>query len=937
MSQDEVVVTRYQLSNTENALRQRFLSNQRTQDTQPAQQTRRPEKAEPDQGKLQTFVKEMEQTMKQQATGSLAAQLLHSQASIMQQQVDLLKDGQRQMTSMLAAIPKPDANDTKRVLAEVMAPLTHQIVEFKQLYEGQRQAAESMEQQLAQLKAAMETKKPTEALRRTIDTSLDKFASQQATAKAYAQQAHRMIDEVKEKASELPFSQNIEFMMDKLQLVQVNTEKIEKDLMERYQRIVQQQQRLATAPIDIKIGQYQGSMLRIANALGGPFDYEGSLEELEQIRARRTELMMDFKSTAPMYPKVIIKPVEEVVVVQPKIVKGKPVQMVPQPALSSRKSSRKPTNYSKIVTTPRNAPPAPVQVVKQPEQPKTRNILDKIDEPQPVKQPPKLPVKEVEVQVSEESKVPTQLKQDNRTDLIEVRGDSPTQLPPPPTKISKDEKPQPQPTKPGIKNRLSAEDLMSRDVEPTKTGKALRTDASRNQLLEERVVDAVTQAVLCSKLKTPMKTHLAISSAASKWLGDEHLDILIRDGIFVDNETIEKEGKKLLAQIIQHAIEEHSSEGIQEDEYQSDFEAEEDEEIEEEKLVPPQPPAKHRTPEKSTVQTPQPYREIEIQKQPALVRESSAQVEALVPAAKDEELKELLQPRMLGMMSAAAVKQYVSSLVESGHISRDSTAVPPRSAPLVTPELPQPERQPSGIEAFLQSGVGAEIQQIIREEGTRVTPQRVLEKFASRHFTPSTSDTAVQTAFESPPEPYARAPTPIQRDTVEDAKSYPFGRPFLDIKYAPGREYKTKPVEAEVFGRPYERPPSRRLDLQREQELLREEEVIQRLPVQIPMYKPTVIPSNVDILASLQISDYSSVISSVELESPKQFDIENPEFINGFMEFVRRGGNSEKSLSEGEINLLSSVSSGEVRPSFSMMPKIDDTFELSEGEVDPDV
>lgn len=925
MSQDEVVVTRYQLSNTENALRQKFLSNQRTQAIQPTQIPRTTEKAEPDDGKLQTFVKEMQATMKQQATGTLAGQLLHSQASIMQQQVDLLRDGQRQMQSVLAAIPRPEATDTKRMLAEVMAPLQHQIMEFKQLYEGQRNAAETMEEQLNQLKSAMHTNKPTEALRRTIDTSLDKFATQQATAKAYARQAHQMIDDVKERAAELPFDQNIDFMMDKLQLVQVNTEKIEKDLMERYQRIVQQQQRLAAAPLEVKIGQYEGSLLRIANALGGHFDYEGSLEELEFMRTRRNELMMEFKSTAPLYPKIIIKPQPEEVVSAPqRNRKGKPVPMMPQPVPGARKSSRKPSQYSKIVTTPRQAPPP--QQIKPQELSRPSTIIDTVDIPVRIKEPPKPQVKEPEAKVADVSRTLPEPSLKPEEPPLEVKVEAPSKLPPPPSKSIKELPVAPQPLKAEVRNRLSADDLISRDVAPTSSGRALKVDLARNQLLEERVVDAVTQAVLCSKLKAPMKTQLAISNAASRWLGDAHLDILIRDGIFVDSDTIEREGRRLLAQIIQHAIEEHSSEGIQEDEYQSDFEADEDEGDQEEVKVSP---AKPKVPEKATVQTPQPQREVDIQKQPVSVRESAAQVEALVSAAKDEELKELLQPMMLGMMSAAAVKQYVSSLVESGHISRDSSVIPSRARDDLPPA---PQRPSSEVELFLQSGIGAEIQQLIREEGTRVTPQRVLEKFAVRHFTPSTSDTAVQTAIDAPPEPYARAPTPIQRGSFEEAKSYPLGRPFLDIKYAPGIDYKTKPTEGDVFGRPYEQPSKRRIDLEREQQLLREEEALQRIPFVIPDFKPSVIPSTADIFASLQLSDTESLLSSVNLDSPK-FEIENPEFTRGFMEFVRRAGNSEKSISEGEINVLSSVSSGEVRPSFAM-PVVDDTFELSEGELE---
>jgi hypothetical protein len=907
---DEVVVTRYQLSNTEQALRQRFLTNQRTQPTQPP--PRREKEPEVNDGQLKTFVKEMQETMKQQATGSLAAQLLHSQASIMQQQVDLLKDGQRQMHSVLANLPRQDSSDTKRALAEVMAPIQHQFLEFKQLYESQRQAAELMEQQLTHLKTAIHTKKPTETLRRTLDTSIDKFADQQATIKAHARQAHHLIDEVKERATDLPFAQNIDFMMEKLQHVQVNTEKVEKELMDRYQRIVLQQQRLATVPSDVKIGQYESSMLRIAKALGGEFDYEGGLEELEFVRSRRNELLIEFKSTAPVYPKLVKPMLEEAQLTQPKARRGKPVPMLPQPVQSSKRSSRKPSAYSKIVTTPR----APPQIVKPVDQP--RPIIDNIDFPEPtLPRPPEptLPRPSVK-EVSPKPAVTPPPQSSVEPTPIEVKVEPPVQPPPPPTKMSKEIPPSSLPQRPEVRSNLRPDDLISRDVEPVNSGRAMKTDTGRNQLLEERVLDAVTQAVLCSKLKAPMKQRLAISHGASRWLGDDHLDILIRDGIFVDSETIEKEGRQLLTQIIQHALEDHSPNEIQEDEYQSDFEAEEEDE--EEQIA--QPPQKYQA-EKPSVQTPPPQRTQE----PAMLRESGMQADLQIPAAKDDELKALLQPRMLGMMSAAAVKQYVSSLVESGHISRDSTAVPVQSQ-LVTPVVSQ-ERPQSEVERFLESGVGAELQQIIREEGTRVTPQRVMEKFVSRHLTPSTSDTAVQTA-DDVPEPYPTAPTPIQREPFEEAKVYPQGRPFLDIKYAPGQEFKTKPTEFDVFGKPYDAYPQRRIDLEREQELLREEQTVVRMPIDLPGFKPRAFITS----AELNFSDSDSQLSSVNLESPK-LSIENPEFVNGFIEFVRRAGDPNKSLSEGEINILSSVSSGEVRPSI-VESSHEDTFDLSEGELE---
>lgn len=990
MKQDEVFASTFEISNKEKELKQRFLNNQRAlkkEDPKPAQPI-----LSPPESHLHTFLNDMQSAMRQQTTGTLAGELLKRQNDLMHQQMEMLQTNQKDLHTLIQTIAtKPDrSDDSRRFIAEMMAPLNRQILDVKAYYEETKTLARDIGMQVQQMKEGLERGGLNDNLRKSVEQNMQKFSATRHRFSNKVQEAENLVDEVientKDKVSLDNCTQGVMYLKQQIEAVRTDTEAVENELQNRFKRIMESCVKMKNMPREVLYpgSDFTGASERVKQYLGGEFDYWGILEEMDELKRRRAILEREWRSNTPVYPKVpklqevAYKKEQEIYKPVKASETKKYAEMQPVHTEIQKKTlTKKPDSLYSVATKPLAPPPIPhskkpkksLKSRKKPKHilhPTPQDIAPKLEEeyhPKPAPTP--IPKQSITTQTQAETSL------------------SPPSTPPEPVSMPAPSEPLPFQTKPGYtkgsQTILKPEDLVSKEYLP----KTVETQEPPINTIEQKTVDIVTDFILAKMLGSDKSINIEYRGGAARWLGVEEISGLIKEGIYVDADTVDKIGREVLSNeianlkkkptqpsvslidlISEPIIEERrpevpvKNESI-EDEYEEDFEDEEDKHIESynsESKVFIQPALSDRIqPNPKFEDLPKPAR---FDHPPDFSRSQIIQdqptADTTIPA---NELSSLLNPRMLGMMSAAAVQHYVSALIESGHIGRSSVTENRTPTPntlfnntmLQTPRLPTPANKPEPkpaekieqeptmpdeISKFFGSGMGSRLLDLIKSDSS-ANPQQILEKFARSYLAPAKP-----------------------------------GVQFLKVDYPPEyEERKQNPKEEDIFGKipPPGSKPRYGFDLDAEENKLHREQLQPRRMIDIPLFKPEELlpPISIPVSSPLSLTDsemlYSSGSSSVGSEI---FSIENPEFIGGFMDFIRKTrhmddvqiGNGD--LSEGEVALRDTgrLSSGEVpkemlnspgpafslrtsvnhdRISFGDLLSVDEEFEKSEGEFDP--
>ncbi|OMJ72206.1 hypothetical protein SteCoe_29412 [Stentor coeruleus] len=948
MNQD-IVVSNMNISNKELQLKQRFLNNSRPEIlAKPATPSVVQDPA------LTSFLDEMQNTLKKQSSGNVPMDLLKQQTAIVQQQAELLKQEQKNFQKVIQQFAKPAVEDPKRALAELLAPLNKQILDLKNYYEETKTSAKEISNQVNDLKKTLQSKRPAEPLTKSIEEGMGKFSRKKAALDYKVKETESIVKDVitdaQDRVNLAGCGQGIEYLREQIEAVNKDAEKIETDLQNRFKRIMQQVQKVKSIPNEVTINSFAGSEETIYQALGGRMDYDSILSELETISEYKTKLIQDYKKNTPIYPKV-----QKQTVVQGADKKPvrKPLQMHPVPTGLVKKT---------IKTKPQalqNIPTQPKILQKQIEKPRSGSRSS--GTPVSVLEKPKdLNEKDMRKETSEiHRKTPTPRNPPRPTPPATSRSiDSSKDFEERPSTsiIPKAPSPQPFQTRPGVTKGQQTKDVINKaDIYPAL--KTIETQEPPKSSIEQRTVDAVTEFLLTQILEAPKKKTLSVPEVQpSKWLGVEELSELTRLGIYVDPLTIDRLGKEVLQQQIldlknQKKIQEKppAKEKIErkpeiviektpkdneenEDNYDSDFEESSGSNCNQKPNKDPKEEEKALLFDKISPKT------------PPLMYEKRFEIPERSPITSiierpEQNLGSLLDPRILGRMSAASIQHYITALIDAGHMQKPNDqasfltrSLTPLSQPLTTPApqaLPTPQyrhttdttivetKMPDEVKEFMSSNIGSQILTTIKEN-PHLTAQQVMENWAQRQG--------------------------------------------FNQRYPPKQEFPHKKTEDGIFGKPMSAG-ARVFDVEEEEKKVFQENSTSRRLISIPVLEIHRKTESTDSGKIVSDSDVSGLSHSGSVGS-EVFNIENAEFLGGFMEFVRKAreleegqvpGNSD--LSEGEVRMdYEGLSSGEI-PQEVLNPVVlrvekkdrlrisgsgmlsDDDFQLSEeleeGEFDP--
>lgn len=978
MKQNEVLISNFEISNKEKELKQRFLNNQRNfkkQELKPVISI-----ISPPESYLNTFLNEMQNVMKQQTTGTIVDELLKSQNDFMHQQLDMLQANQKDLHSLIQTIAtKSDrSEDSRQLLAELMAPLNRQIFDVKSYYEETKNLARDIGNQVQQMKQNLERGDYSDTLRQTVKENMMKFNTTRNKFVHKISEAEHLVDKVIESTKDDgtldSCTQAILYLKHQIEAVGRDTETVENQLENRFKRIMEQCAMMKNLPRDLmNYGEeIKGKIEKVKEYLGGDFDYFEVFGEVEEIRKRRNDIEREWKICKLGYPKV--SKLQEVAYKkeQDRYKAGrmsgfmKHAEMQPiRREIQKKTLTKKPESLYHLASKPQTPQVAPSKKFKKTLQ--TRNKPKSIL----ISKPPEISPKPKE----EFHKKPVPIPLPNQSITTQTSFSLPPSPPSEPVSIPAPSEPLPFQTKSGYtkesQTHLKPEDLISKEYLP----KTVETQEPPIHTIEQKTVNLVTDFVLAKMLGSDRYIDIEYKGGAARWLGVEEINGLIKEGIYVDPDTIDKLGREVLADEISNLkkrpaipsvqlidlspllkTEEKKPESIKhesfEDEYEEDFEESKEKPMESytsesrENIQTAVFDRNQPTPNFDNLPKPSKFdRPLDFSRSKILQDHPTA--DSTVP---NSELSSLLNPRMLEMMSATAVQQYVSSLIEAGHIGRNPITdnqiptsntffnntmleTPRNISPFNISELKQSKPVlPEEFNKFFSSELGEKLLNLIKSNRD-ASPQQILEKFARTYL------------------------APIKK-----------GMQFLKVDYPPEYEEKNQPpVEEAIFGKsPIE---SNKLkygfDLDGEENKLKREQMHPRRLVDIPLFKPEEIPSvDIPVASPLSGTDsdmmYSSGNSSIGSEI---FSIENPEFIRGFMDFIRKtrlekGQVSNSDLSEGEVSIrdFETLSTGEIQrddisssgPSLSLRTSTnhdrmsvrdllssDDDYEKSEGEFNP--
>ncbi|CAG9331991.1 unnamed protein product [Blepharisma stoltei] len=922
MNNADMVGTKFIISEKEKALRDKFFRSQAssTPTTKPIQKPA-PEINQ----KYHDFLDEMQTTLKQQATGAFTGELLQKQALIMQQQVQILKAGQSDHKKIIQAIThKPNPVLSKEILAELIEPLNRQLQEVKRLYQEDQVTTKNLFSQVNEIKSVLENdEKIIEPKESVIITkkSIENI-KQEKTRPGTIQKAQPKGKEEKVK--------------NELEIINKDTKEVEKEIDGRLDRILEKVEKIKNIPMKLDSEVMPIDVKQIL----GEMNYDVLLEELNMYRTVKNDLIREYQSCALLYPR---KKPEKAKPEEAKKRKNEKTiaRKVQVPSYKTNNSSLKPKSLQNIRTKPKVIE----SMTKKKSIPKSKNILL------------------VKAEKSEsESPEPTDRSLQETSEPIIP---SPKPLPKPetvsfPTQTSphqsleflkiQHENPNPFETRPGTTTGKLTEENLSSYISPPYLPQ-FQTSAPLRGNLEEQTIDAITAYVLNQTLGTTQRLKLTLQENPSSLLGVEEISELVKQGLHFDPNTISNIGREIILEKVRELreekerknkenmsrIEENSKNeeelnaksdnleaSIKKEESKSEYIEENSKKEEDSKVksdytsdFEPDEKSEHEeSPKFNGIQIPAEeidpflFKSPKIETSPRfLTKQPSAQSSGRPSTQSQDDLVSLLNPRLLGMMSAASIQHYISSLIQAGHLSRNQTPsflsrtetpstqifsnIPRNrtSAPNDISTVPQSlarisetPKLPDEVSDFFKTQVGQQFQKIIVENSS-LSAHQIMEKWSSQHI--------------STPQTYQnfnilrRIPNNINIDAEEIAlkKEAEIPRRKIDISYL--EDHKTDSARSDLF---------------------------------------TLSESDESLRSSL------SSEKSVAMQ---------PEFIAGFKEFLVKSQlkelSSSSSLSEGEVrmSLGDTLSSGEIpRGSWSDAKKFKDSLsgifspkESSQGQV----
>jgi hypothetical protein len=690
--------------------------------------------------------------------------------------------------------------------------------------------------------------------------------------------------------------QGIEYLKEQIEAIQKDAEKIENDMQDRFKRILIQAQKVKTIPVETwKLPDFEGSEAKLEKALGGRMDYEEVLFEINELSTLKNRLLMEFKKSAPVYPKPV-KPIVTQVAEKKTSVK-KPAQMVPVPQAPPRKTVKtKPSSLQHIVTQPKQMPKSSSRqggssragsdqpsIIDKDQKPVKGEDLEKFEKPlKSIKN--KSPDRE-DVKSPIQNQIPDNLRQPvkNIENFRESRNEFKDDFIP--GTIPKPSSPEAFKTRTGVCKGEQTKTVTIDQIYPNL--KNIETQEPPKPSLVEKTVDAVTEFVLNKLLLKEPSAGKPAEIKPSKWLGVSELSELTKLGLYFDPLTIDKVGKEVLKNEIIDLKSKKTQPKVlkvsepsekEESNYEDDFE--EDLKIEEPVIKETKPEPSQSLFDKISPKTPPQFYDQRFE-----IPEKSP---SLTEGVGGEGFHSLFDPRLLGRMSASSIQHYISALIESGHIprsqgtpsffSRDPT---PKTLPLTTPQYKASEttiiepKMPEDVKEFFTSPVGAQIFSTIKENPS-LSPQQVMESWVKRQG--------------------------------------------FSVNYPPKIDFPHNNSEQQVFDADLKPEPrgARIFDLEAEEKKISEENSSIRKVFSIPVLS---LPRKSHSQEECLVTDSEvSGLSQTGSIGSEVFNIENPEFFGGFMDFVRKA----RELEEGQVPGNSDLSEGEVRMSDS---------NLSSGEI----
>lgn len=880
-SGQEVVVSDLNISSKEQQMKQRFFSSTRSD---PPPKSSVPV-LNPDPG-FSDFLQDLQATLKQQAPGGLSQDLIKQQALIMQQQVELLKQEQKSFSKVVQHMSRTSMEDPKRLLAEMLAPLNKQIMEVKSFYEETKGTAKEISVQVSGLKKALDENRASGKMRKSVEDGMNKFTMKKNQFDLKVKEAENMVSSVMAEAEEnqslTSCKQGIEYLREQILAVHKDAEKIEIEMQARFKRIVEQAQKVKSIPQNHStFTGFEGSEAKIEKILGGKLDYDEILSELNEISTNKNRIIQEYKKMTPVYPKIVKKVVTQVP--EKKVVPKKQAQLLPVPVSGIRKTGKsKPDGLKGIETQ--------VKQTTKPALSRASSDRASIISGQG---------KRVETRGEEKQKIEdSSNKEENFKKEIKsvvIRNESPDSLPKQPTiessrsefphnQIPRAPSPEAFKTRPGVTKGEQTKQITIEQIYPNL--KNIETQEPPKPSIIEKTVDAATEYILNKILSKEKQTIKPPEPKPTKWLGTEELSELTKLGLYFDPSTIERIGKEVLEQEIdllkrgknqsekKREIESEKEIEIEENEYKNEYEDDFEENSEGkgenalfDKISPRTPPALYQ----ERFQIP----------------EKSPQIPESMPS--ENNMQSLLDPRLLGRMSAASIQHYISALIDSGHLAAAhgtpsflsrSRSPTPKTQAMTTPQYKHTSdttiiepKLPEEAKDFFTSPVGSQIISTLKDN-PNLSAQQVMETWAKKQG--------------------------------------------LSLNYPPRQEFVHGKTEVEVFGRVESRG-ARIFDVDIEEKKIVEENMSIRKVFKIPV---------LEIQRKSHSSHEEWIVTDSEVSALSQsgsvgsevFNIENPEFFGGFMEYVRKARELEEGqvpgncdLSEGEVRMEEeSMSSGEI-------------------------
>lgn len=893
----DMISTKFVVSEKEQALKNKFFRQQVPQ-AQANPQTK--PTLEIDQ-KYNNFMDEMQITLKQQATGAITGDLLQKQALIMQQQVEILKSNQMDYKKIIQQITQRPKHDiSKQVLAEIIEPLSRQMQEVKSLYQETHHTNQALSNQIKELKNNLEIEdfieedESVKIAEKLVDNGKSIKRSLDLPNTESRKSGKIVTSQPKMKEQTPNISQKEVMIKNELQIVNKEIEMIESEIDGRLDRILQKVEKIKNIP-------QNQSKMDVSKILG-ELDYGNFLEELDALKSVRNQLINDYKSSTPNYPKSTrndhLKEKQEV---SKKQIPIKTKQKVTKQSMTTKKINSKPKSLQNILTKPITVENS--RIIKL-ATPKDDSIL--LVKTQKIKQDSKESfTSEKSIEIVPEYIPLVQTLPAPETSNFQGQT-SPRNFCE--TIIIAHENPLPFQTRPGSTTGKNLENSLDNYVSKNYIPKQVETNNAPRGTIEEKTIDVVTMYILNQTLGTDSKLTINLHQNPRSLLGVDELSELVKQGLHFDPNTISRIGKEIITEKIREIrsqkeyikeyssdfeqdskdMKEYTNENIEEEskredavkekseEYTSDFEPEE---------KSPSPKMKQNLMSSPSItdEFMQPFllkSNVKIENSPRIADNQNSGENSERPSLQSQDdISALFNPRLLGMMSAASIQHYVSSLIRSGHLSRvhqspsflSRTQTPstqifqnvtrnnqltPQDISTVPQSVQRASKSPilpDEITDFLNSNIGQQFQNLIKEN-SNLNSQQIMQKWANQHIS-----------------------------------SQPILPSFNVIKNTPNR-----------------------INVDLEQRILSNESRFPRRYFDLNLFEES--PGINSDLFTLSESE-ESLLSSLELDKTP---INPPEFLAGFREFLNKAQQKEtsltSSLSEGEIKMsdVDPLSSGEI-------------------------